>query len=176
LNWAIDYELGQSDLAAFIAHHAEHAPCIVKRNRRMRWIWAGVFALTTLASAPSSPTGAFAFATVAVVFLVFYARFNRWWYVRHNRRLNAGPDGPRLGHTKLELRSGEIAIEAPEGSSKLSLSAIRRIEESDSHYFIYLGPVSAIILPKSGTHGDQPRALVQSIRDALDAFQKNGRS
>jgi hypothetical protein len=169
LNSTLEYELGHSDLEAFFTHHAHHAPYIVKRNRRMRWIWAAVFTLTAAAYAPVSPAGALVFAVIAVTFLAVYGRLNRWWYIRHNRRLNAGPDGPRLGHIRLERASGQLLVEAPEVSSRLELSAIRRIDESDSHYFIYMGPVSAIIVPKSGTRGGSPAAFVQSIREAQAA-------
>jgi hypothetical protein len=159
----LEYELGQADMGAFFAHHASHAPYIVARNRRMRWIWAGLFALLALAYFSWSPGGGLAFLALAIVFLLFYGRLNRWWYVRHNRRLNTGPDGPRLGTTKLELAGGHLLVEAPEGSSKLDLSAIRRIDESDSHYFIYLGPVSAIVVPKAG---GQAESFVKALRGA----------
>jgi hypothetical protein len=162
----LEYELGQADLEAFFDHHASHAPYIVARNRRMRWVWAGIFTLLALAYSTWSPGGSIAFLALAVVFVLFYGRHNRWWYVRHNRRVNAGPDGPRLGHTKLELASGQLAVEAPEGSSKLNLAAVRRIDESDSHYFIYLGPVSAVIVPKAAAQAD---SFVRALRSGKAA-------
>ncbi len=106
---------------------------------------------------------------MAAVYLAFYGCLNRWWYVRHNRRLNAGPDGPLLGLTKLELSAGQLHVAAPEGSLTLDLSAIRRIEESESHYFIYLGPVSGIIVPKSGTRGADPVTFIASLQQKLAA-------
>jgi hypothetical protein len=157
----LEYELGQADLEAFFEHHASHAPYIAARNRRMRWVWAGIFTLLALAYSTWSPGGSVAFLGLAVAFLLFYGRLNRWWYVRHNRRVNAGPDGPRLGQTKLELAGGQLLVEAPEGSSRLDLAAVRRIDESDSHYFIYLGPVSAVIVPKAVGTAD---AFVRALR------------
>jgi hypothetical protein len=56
-----------------------------------------------------------------------------------------------------------LTEEAPEGSSKLELSAIRRIDESNSHYFIYLGPVSAVVVPKAG---DQAENFINALRGA----------
>jgi hypothetical protein len=41
----IEYTLTREDLEAFFAYHAEHAPYVVERNRRRRWIWAGIFAV-----------------------------------------------------------------------------------------------------------------------------------
>jgi hypothetical protein len=159
----LKYELGQADMEAFFAHHASHAPYILARNRRMRWVWGGLFALLALAYFSQSLGGGLTFLALAIVFLLFYGRLNRWWYIRHNRRLNTGPDGPRLGTTKLELAGGHLLVEAPEGSSKLKLSAIRRIDESNSHYFIYLGPVSAVVVPKAG---DQAENFINALRGA----------
>lgn len=170
----IEYELDRSDLEAFFAHTAGHTPYLVKRDRRMRWIWAAVFGAIALLYARLSPAFALVFAGLAVIFLAFYPRLNRWRFVRHNRRLNAGPDGPRLGHTKLELCPGELAVETPEGSARLALSAIRRIDESESHFFIYMGPISAVILPKSAAQGGAAGAFVQSIRNAQSAAGQGG--
>ena len=162
----LEYELDQADLEAFFTHHASHAPYILSRNRRMRWIWGVLFALLALAYASWSPGVSVAFAIIGVALLVFYGRLNRWWYIRHNLRINAGPDGPCLGAMRLELAGGQLLIEAPEGSSKLELSSIRRIDESDTHFFVYMGPVSAIIVPKLG---GQAEAFVQSVRTAQAA-------
>ena len=169
MNSAIEYELDRSDLEAFFAHAAEHTPYLAKRTRRMRWIWFSVFGVMALLYVRSSVTAALVWAGLAVLFLAFYGRLSRWMFVRHNRRVNAGPDGPRLGHTKLELGPGELVAETSEGSARLALSAIRRIEESDSHYFIYFGPIAAIVVPKSATRGCPPDAFVQSIREAQSA-------
>lgn len=166
MSTTLEYKLGHADMEAFFEHHASCAPYIVARNRRMRWIWGGLFALLALAYSSWSPGGAFAFLVLAIVFLLFYGRLNRWWYVRHNRRLNTGPDGPRFGITRLELSGGHLLVEAPEGSSKLELSAIRRIDESDSHYFLYLGPVSAVVVPKADGRAE---SFVRALRNAVAA-------
>jgi len=174
MDTTIEYELDRSDLEAFFAHTAEHTPYFVKRNRRMRWFWGAAFGVIALLYARSSPAFSVVLASFAVLFLAFYGRLNRWWFVRHNRRLNAGPDGPRLGHTKLELCPGELAVETPEGSARLALSAIRRIDESDSHYFIYMGPVSALVVPKSTDRGDPIGTFIRSVREAQGAAGQAG--
>jgi hypothetical protein len=132
----------------------------------MRWVLGSLFALLALLYLAESPSGSLALLTLAILFLAFYGRLNRWWYVRHNLRLNAGRDGPRLGTTKLGLVSGKLLVEAPEGSSKLELSAIRRIDASHSHFFLYLGPVSALIVPRAG---DEAEAFIQALRSACAA-------
>lgn len=132
----------------------------------MRWVWFGTFALLALVISFESISGSVVFLGLSVISLVFYVRVNRWWYVRHNRRINAGPDGPRVGVTKLELADRHLLIDAPEVSANLELSAIRRIDESHSHYFIYLGPISAGIIPKVAYDAE---SFVQALRDAVAA-------
>ena len=163
---AIQYQLDSKDMEAFFRHHASHAPYIVARNQRMRWIWSGLFALMALLYFLSSLKGGLAFLALAVVYLLFYGRLNRWWYVRHNRRIHSGPDGPRLGPVKLELVGEHLLVEGAEGSSRLQLSAIRRVDESESHYFIYLGPVAAVVLPKSAAGVE---AFLEELRSARGA-------
>jgi hypothetical protein len=165
MNATLEYKLVEADMEAFFRHHASHAPYIVARNRRMRWIWGGLLVLLALAYYYQSLVGgSIAFLALAITFLLFYDRLNRWWYIRHNRGLNMAPDGPRLGATKLELTDGHFLFELPEGSTKLKLSAIRRIDESDSHYFIYLGPFSAVVVPKFDHQADD---FINALRGAL---------
>ncbi len=160
----LEYELGQRDFEAFIVHHAAHAPYIVKSNRRMLWVWGGLFALVTLVMAQRSPAGGVAFATINIISLSFYGRLNRWWYVRRNLQMFAGPDGPRFGATRLELGPDRLHVDVPGGRSEIELSAIHRIDESESHFFLYLDPVAAIIVPKSGDGVD---GFVQALRSEM---------
>jgi hypothetical protein len=162
----LEYELDQGDLEAFFEHHATHAPYIRARNRRMRWIWGGVFALLALAYASRWPAAGLAMLVIGAVFLGFYGSLNRWWYVRHNRRINAGPDAHRPGATRLGIAEGRLHIEAPDGSSQLEMTAIRRIEESGAHFFVYTGPASAVIVPRLDGRAEE---FVQALREARSA-------
>ncbi|WKZ79758.1 MAG: hypothetical protein QY327_10470 [Fimbriimonadaceae bacterium] len=157
----LEYELGQADMEAFYAHHATHAPYIVAHNRRMQWIWGSVFALLALVYFSKSLAGGFAFLSIAIAFVLLYGRLNRLWYISHNRRLNSGPDGPRYGTTNLKLADGYLLVEAPVGSAQFELSAIRRIDESNSHHFLYLGPASALVVAKAL---NQTESFINTLR------------
>lgn len=108
-----------------------------------------------------SPVFGLGFLGVAAAFIVLYGPLNAWWYVRYNRQLNASQDAQVVGRTRLELENGQLSIEAVEGSSTMKTSAIRRIDESDSHFFIYFGPSIAQIVPKSVVQSEQ---FVQCLR------------
>jgi hypothetical protein len=167
MNATLEYDLGPGDLEAFFIHHATRAPYITSRNRRMRLLWGGLGALVAVAYARMSVWWGIAFTVLLVTFLALYGPLNRWWYVRQNLRLNAGPDGPRLGAMRVRLDSpGQLLVEGPEGSSRLALSAVRRIEESASHFFIYTGPAAAIIVPKQA---GRALAFMEALRVARAA-------
>jgi hypothetical protein len=67
---------------------------------------------------------------------------------------------------KIELAGSQLLVAAPEASSRIELSAIRRIGESDTHYFIYIGPVAAIVVPKARAGSQE---FVSSLRTAMAA-------
>jgi hypothetical protein len=128
----------------------------------MRWIWAGVLGLIVAAYALVNTSGALFMAVVAVVYLALYAPLNRWWYVRHNIRINK--DGaPGLGSVKLSFDGDELKVEGEDMSTNMKPSAIQRIDTCPSHHFLYIGPVSAIVIPRYAMEVD---TLVQAVRGA----------
>ena len=112
----LQYDLNQQDMEAFYAHHVAHAPYLVARYRRLRWTSSGIFVLIALAYLPLRSSGTAVFLVLAVVYFVFFYRIHHWSYVRYYRRVNAGPDGPRLGAVKLELTDHDLLVESPEAS------------------------------------------------------------
>ena len=162
----LNYELTSEDLEAFFQHHARHAPYITKRNTRMRWLWAACLALLSVGFVERSPARAAGILALAAVFAALYPSLNTWWYVRHNRKLNAGPDAPVLGAVTLLLDGEHLVAEAPEGSSTLELSAVRRIEESSEYFYIYTSPIAALIVPKRYAEAAAFVASLQASRAA----------
>lgn len=163
----VEYDLDASDLRAFFVHHARHAPHIVKRNRRMWWVWASILAVLVFIYGQVSLLFAAVSACAGAALLAVYGPLTRWFYVRHNCRLNAGPDGFRLGRMTLELDGDRLLVDGADGSSRLELSAIQRIEEGPSHYFLYLGPAAAIIVRKHGV--DSVGEMIRALRSRCDA-------
>jgi hypothetical protein len=162
----LQFELAPRDLEAFASHHATEAPHLVRRIRRMRLVWAVIFGVIAWEYAKTSVPGALGFLVIGGAYLAAYGPLNRFLYVRQNRNLNTGPDAPRLGPVTLRLERGRLRVDAREGSSTLQPSAIRRVTESRTHYFLYVGPTSAIIVPKTGVTGGDPAAFVRAVREA----------
>jgi hypothetical protein len=151
----LDYDLTRADLDAFATHQAAIAPHLVARIRRMRLVWAVVFTVIVWEYAKISPAGALGFAAVGLAYLAAYGPLNRFLYARQNRRLNRDPEAPRAGHVSLEL------------TTSLRSGAIRRVDRSPAHHFVYIGPTSAIIIPRSGAVRGDPDAFVDGIERTL---------
>ena len=159
----LEFTLRDDDLDAFFAHHAVHAPHISARNRRMRWIWFGIFAVLAVLSYRTSSPAALVFGVSSIAYLLFYIPLNQWWYRRHNHRVNSGQRSQATGRVKVTLKGDQLHVEGEHASSVVALAAILRIEESTTHYFLYTGPSMAIIIPKLGSDA---ATLIQSIRRA----------
>jgi hypothetical protein len=159
----IEFEVRQEDLEAFFCHHARHAPYLIKEERRTRWFSASAIALVGLLLLKLDLAIAIAIFVGAFIYFVFYPFLGRRWYVRHNLRASSSGRGQEMGAVKLTLENDSILAEAKDSSSKYKLSAIHGIEESKSHYFVYVGPAMALVVPKNCNNSE---AFIQEIRGA----------
>ncbi len=101
---------------------------------------------------------------MAIIVVVSYVPFARWWYVLHNRRVNRTAANTSLGFKRLFLENRQLTLQGLETTTTLKPSAIQRVEESVTHYFIYIGPMQAIVVPK---YSEQ----VSSFMEALLEFR-----
>lgn len=165
----LEYELTRADLDAFATHHAAHAPDLAQRIRRMRFVWAVVFAVIAVEYGRISPVGAVGFGALGVAYIALYGRLNRFLYVQQSRGLKRGPEVPGVGPVTLTLMSGALLVDGRAGQARVALSRIRRVEESPSHYFVYVGPTAGLVVPRAGVATGDPEAFVRALRAALPA-------
>jgi hypothetical protein len=164
----LEYQLEQADLEAFAAHHVAHAASLARRIRRMRIVWTVVFVVIVVEYARTSPAGAFAFAAVAIAYLALYGPLNRFLAGRQTHGLNRRPPTPRSGGVRLTLQGGALAVEAAEGTGRFVPRDVGQIDETPSHYYLHVGPSSAIIIPRSGLATGDPDAFVRALRAAAE--------
>ena len=163
---ALRFDLTKSDLDALASHHADESPHLRNRIRRMRLLWAGIFGLIAWEYSKTSVPGALAFLALGAAYVAGYGPLNRFLYVRQSRNLNAAPETPRLGPVTLRFEQGRLRVESSEGAATVQPQAIRRIAETPAHWFLYVGPTAAVIVPKMGVEGGDPAALVAAVREA----------
>lgn len=163
----LEFELTRADLDAFASHHAAHAPHLARRIRRMRLVWTVVFAVITVEYARTSRAGAAAFALIGVAYVALYGPLNRFLYARQHRALRRRPETPGVGPVRLSLADGGLAVDAAQGAGRIDPAAIERIDEATAHYFVYVGPSAAIVVPRSGASRGDADAFVRSLRAAI---------
>jgi hypothetical protein len=64
------------------------------------------------------------------------------------KMLNEEDNTKMLGHQAISLSPEGIFSKSQAGESKVNWSAISKVEKNDKRFFLYLGSVNAIIIPK----------------------------
>jgi len=161
---SLEYELTGADVDAFATYHVGHDAHLAKRITRMRWVWAVVFAVIGFEYARTSKLGGLAFAGIAIAYLAIYGPMNRYLFRRQmGGGMHRGP-APGIGRVTLRLTSDGLVVDGSNGTTRLEASAIRRIEAAPAYYFLYVGPLAAIIVPRTGVSRGDPDAFVRALQ------------
>jgi len=129
----------------------------------MRVVWAVVFAIIGIDYARTSGLGALGFTAVAIAYLVLYGPINRYIYLRQTRGVRQR-HAPGVGRVVLGLSANALTVDGSNGTVRLEYAAVRRIEESPTHYFLYVGPAAAIVVPRDRVAKGDPEAFVHALR------------
>jgi hypothetical protein len=105
------------------------------------------------------------FGGLSILWIIFSPK---WLFKRTlnktKKMMEDGDNSGILGLHKIILNDEGIIHTEPESEQKIKWSGIKKIEESDSHYFLYNTAVSAIIIPKE--------KILNNV-DQLDKLLKN---
>lgn len=163
----IEYEMTQEDHLALILHSLEQGPA-QRFMVGLRWIviltliglalWVG---FEVNAPGVVAPFG----VVPAVLIWRFGPRYERWAMASTIRR-KAKKDG--LGHTgrmQLTLVEEGLRSESAISNGMTLWPAFDRIEETDTHAFIFVAPRIALVIPKR--IGDDATAFLARFREQL---------
>ena len=78
-----------------------------------------------------------------------YPPINRWFQKRTIHKALASSDYSLGGSTRLTINEQGITEDIPGQSTFRSWNRLDRISETDTHAFVYAGPVEAFIIPKN---------------------------
>jgi hypothetical protein len=155
----IHYTVTLEDLIEFNKHHAETSPSMNRMRGLMLWGGSAALivigAIQAIALHDKHEIARWAFAVVFYFFFtkLFYTRFrNR--LIRNMYKENAGRG--MVGRQELEMTETDLVTRSEKGSQSTRLSAIQRIVESPTHYFIYTSALGAYVVRKSAVEGDLP--------------------
>jgi len=89
------------------------------------------------------------FGLVAVVCGLFYPKYFRWRYKRHYKTQIAENYSKRFGQIEtLEITENQILSKDKTGESKVNLSEIEKVDETNSHFFLKISAGMSLIIPK----------------------------
>ncbi len=89
---------------------------------------------------------AIAFILVAILWFLFYPKFERNRYLKHYQSF-VTENFKDQGLSKIELNEETIHIEEELGESKIHVKKISEINEIENYLFIMLGPGKGLIIP-----------------------------
>ena len=160
----LDYDFGEDDLVAFVDHHVRNAPAVLRGVNRTRWVLGvGFLAAAALFANISLPLAVvyFAFGATAAGLWPAYVR---WRWKRSNlTQYRSHKNLATFGHTKLKLFEGALISSNSFSTSSFRTDAVERVEQSESHLFLYLGPFQALIIPRLRVHADKYREFVEEL-------------
>jgi hypothetical protein len=110
---------------------------------------------------------------MAVVWVLLYPRYCRWWYRRSARLVysdgsNKGVVGPQQLHADDD---GLVEISAGR-EVKVAYSAIERTESTGQHTFIYFSSVEAIVIPRKSVTSGNYDEFIRFVWDRRANLQK----
>lgn len=168
---AIEYNISIADVETFSLYSLMRSP-LAKRNLRAGQI-SFAFMMLVMFSFMTVPTlGAEGLVVpmllavaAAVLHPVFYAYSIR---AMVRRNYSVGKNRTVLGRHRLKLLESELREESEASSHSIRYDAIERVDESDSHVFIYVTVVSAHVLPKNAVSSGEVASFVASLRERME--------
>lgn len=160
----IHIRLEQSDFAAFQRRLARRI------GQPGRWLWAAavgilVFGVFSFAEGQAATSAAVRYVLLGSAIGVVLTLF---WIARRSRRASRlDPAGYVLGPQHIRFTEHGIEIRKAGSESLTHWSAVRSIEETKEHYFVFLDTVVAHIIPKRDLGSDQAR---QRVAEALRGY------
>ena len=151
----VEYVLGPADDRAFFAHHARHAPHRLAAERRVLIAGSALLAPLVLAVHWLAPLLALPVFVAATALLALWRPLSRWSFVLCSVRESAA----QHGLVRLELAGDDLVLPGRDGPFAIPVAHVLRIDESATHWFVYLEPTSAIVLPRSAPGAAFVRAL-----------------
>ncbi|MGC5168921.1 YcxB family protein [Luteimicrobium sp. DT211] len=149
----IDFQMRTEDYSAFSEHLLQTSDVLRAQRARQRIVLTGlVFAavVVVIGGAAHDWTGGLVTAVVVAVGMwLALPRINRWAAGRRVRELAAG-EGLGLDGAA-SLRADDVGLhETVAGvTTSVAWDRVARIDETDRHVFVFIGPTAALIVPKT---------------------------
>ncbi len=147
----LEFDLTAGDFAAYNIYGVTAAPAAKSRSARSR-LWGSVVILATLTiviALEGSWVEGLTFGLVAAAaFWLLWPRFWVWLATSQVHRLTRAGGLGTPGPCRLWIDGEGLHDATPTGASSVTWNGIDRIEENDTHVFIFTGAIHAYVIPK----------------------------
>lgn len=161
-----EYKIEKDDFVDFQLFTASKSERIHRRKRNT-WFFLTLSAViaTVYFYANQNNVMTVYFGVVSVLFGIFYPKYFKWIYKRHYKKHINEYYANRFGQTiTLEIADNHIHLKDKTGESKLNLSEIEKVDETNNHFFVKISSGISIIIPKSEIENiDELREKLKSI-------------
>lgn len=150
---AIRYNLELDDWVKFSRYHSKNQSC-QKRFFKIVWlgvpVFLGIFALFVALSDGVNIFSGF-LVILAILFLIFLPSIDENLSLRMLKRILAQNENKYwLGSQELTLTPEHIMGKNEASEAKYQWKTVNKIEVTDTHMYIYINSVSAIVVPRKG--------------------------
>jgi hypothetical protein len=166
----IEYQLGEEDLLAFSEYHLTHPPSNREVRRRLTYGYAVlivVFGLILLFFGDAALT--IAFLTLGPLWIAYWPwqlkQIQRKQLLARYREGNPALEGPIV----LGIDDEGLTSVNATSQSRMSFAAVQRVAETRDHFFVYLGAVQAMVIPRRRVSRGDADMFVQELRRRIGA-------
>jgi Ca2+/Na+ antiporter len=163
----IKYTVDISDIVAFNQFHLDTSPLVRKQRIKMLIFVAVVYASIAffMATGKHSIYNMSVFVIVYACFLFWYLRFGRKVSLKRIKQIYAsGKNTGTFGEHELELLPDGIREVTSVNEHITKFSGIEKVEATETHVFVFLGSLSAYVIPKSKISEGCLDAFVTALR------------
>lgn len=147
----IEYKIHEQDFLEFQLFAASKSDRINKKKRDS-WI---LLTLGSIVAAfyfylnQNNPMAIY-FGLVAIACGLFYPKYFRWRYKKHFQTYIRENYSKRFGESEIiEITTDSIFSKDKTGETKINLSEIEKVDETNNHFFLKISTGHSLIIPKN---------------------------
>ena len=153
----LEYRFEKGDLVSFLDYHCQHSEALREIRRGQMYGYAILFAAFALVY------WFFGETALGIAFLVLGPAWAAWWPARARRLAREqaatfyaqGSNALPEGLYALKLDDEALFLRSPESAARIPLASVKRIVDVPDYFYIYVGPIQALIIPRRRvTRGD----------------------
>ena len=149
----LNYDQRVDDYVTFTLYHMMHSPSLRRGLMVARVGFPALWLLLALVT--PFPLWRIGWVVLAVLWFALLPWLRRWEAARRIRRMYAeGKHADRVGHVRLTIGSDGIHERTERSETHYKTDALERVVSDVDHVYLYVSPVSALVVPKSAFAGE----------------------